>query len=96
VDAAAAPDRLGQPQERRAGGGSADRRRCREAERRLERLDAPTQLVGQDAVDLRERAVGGRTLALEAEPPRRDQSTTTVASSSSSINGGRRNPGRSR
>ena len=65
--------RIGVGEQERGAAGDRRRRlgRRREAERRLERLDAAADGVRQDAVDLRERAV--HAVGREPEPPGRDE-----------------------
>ena len=77
--------------------GALRRRARREVERRLERLHAAAQPIGQDAVDLRERAlgrIGGPDRP--SRPAACTPSATATASSSVSMSGGSRYPGRIR
>ena len=72
-EAVSAPDRLGDEQRDVAVDGGAGALGRREAERRLERLDAASEQVGKDTVDLRERAVDRALARLEPLPARREQ-----------------------
>ena len=96
--AAPAADGVGEQQHGVARDRRARARRGGEAERRLERLDAAAQQVGQHAVDLRERPVGRapRRCRAPAGARRSARARSTTASSSESISGGRRYPGRTR
>ena len=66
----AAPDRLREEQHRLAADRRGAPRALREVQSLLESLDPPTQAVGKDAVDLRERPVDRLGGARETEAPR--------------------------
>ena len=73
ADALAASDGLCENEHRVACDGRPGAGRRREAERGLERLDAAAEQVGEDAVDLVERAVHRPRVAVEPLPASRDQ-----------------------
>src|SRR5262245_51693753 len=76
VPAAQAPptaDRVAEQQRELARDGRRARRAAREVERRLERLDLAAERVGQDAMDLRERALDRVLGARQPEAARGDR-----------------------